>query len=478
MVQALTGANDGSFTRLEVLADGTMTNVLELIGSSSYDDTQIVQDVVTVTAATVVNSATAAANAAAIATQAAAVSANSTAIAGKVDNSRVLSDVPAAALFTDTIYTHPASHSMAEISGLSSALDDKLDEDQRPQIKYQGSYVDMQKLEFGDSTLSLGAASGEYQIQSTPQLANVQGLTAALAGKQATLSNAADLDVTSSAQQQLNARVTTTALTAALALKQDLLSNAADLDVTSSAQQQLNARVTTTAHTAALALKQDVLSNAADLDVTSSAQQQLNDKRDISDSYSKAEMDALSLTVAPLVHSHATTDVSGNGLTLGTTAPSLTLTRGNVTTEFYVDSGGSSIINWDKFSHGSSYLGIKHSGSWQTYLTASGTFWVSSSDSRLKNVLGPIQGMCEKLKSVQPVYFEFKADQTKTIKAGLLAQEVQAICPQIVTTDPEGWLGIAYQDVVPLLLASIRELTTRVEALEATNTRKTGKKPR
>ena len=93
-------------------------------------------------------------------------------------------------------------------------------------------------------------------------------------------------------------------------------------------------------------------------------------------------------------------------------------------------------------------------------------------------MLGTIEGMCEKLKGVQPVFFEFKADQAKTRKVGVLAQEVQAICPEIVTTDPEGWLGIAYQDAVPLLLASIRELTTRVEALEATNTRKTGKKPR
>ncbi len=203
----------------------------------------------------------------------------------------------------------------------------------------------------------------------------------------------------------------------------------------------------------------------------------MNSKRDISDSYSKAELDALSLTVAPLVHQHLTSDISGNGLTLGTTSPALTLTRGAETTQFSIDGGLSTILHWGLGS-GSSYLGIKHSGSWQTYLTSSGTSWISSSDSRLKSVLGPIEGMCEKLKSVQPVFFEFKADQSKTRKVGVLAQEVQAICPEIVTTDPEGWLGIAYQDVVPLLLASIRELTTRVEALEATNIRKAVKKSR
>ncbi len=84
--------------------------------------------------------------------------------------------------------------------------------------------------------------------------------------------------------------------------------------------------------------------------------------------------------------------------------------------------------------------------------------------------------MCEKLKSVQPVFFEFKADQAKTRKVGVLAQEVQAICPEIVTTDPEGWLGIAYQDAVPLLLAAIKELTTRVEILEGKRTKKNASK--
>lgn len=49
-----------------------------------------------------------------------------TALDGKVDDSQVLTDVPAGAVFTDTVYTHPANHSIAEISGLQSALDEKL----------------------------------------------------------------------------------------------------------------------------------------------------------------------------------------------------------------------------------------------------------------------------------------------------------------------------------------------------------------
>ncbi len=306
----LTGVTEGVFDSIKLRVPpytGELIEAAALIEGSGYDDTQVLADVSSAAAGV-------ASNAAAIATQAAAVSANATAIAGKVDNSRVLTDVPAGALFTDTVYTHPVSHNIFEISGLSSALGAKLDADQRPQIKYQGGYVDMQKLEFSDSTLSLGAATGEYQIQSTPQLASVQGLTAALAAKsdvaatvaslalkrnvadsytvaevnaalaaglatkQNTLPNAASLDATSSVQTQLNDKASTAALSSALAGKQDALANAANLDATSSVQTQLNAKATTAALSSGLAGKWDALANAANLDATSSVQTQLNSK--------------------------------------------------------------------------------------------------------------------------------------------------------------------------------------------------------
>ena len=46
------------------------------------------------------------------------VSGLQTALNGKVDDSQVLTNVPAGAVFTDTIYTHPATHSISEVSGL------------------------------------------------------------------------------------------------------------------------------------------------------------------------------------------------------------------------------------------------------------------------------------------------------------------------------------------------------------------------
>jgi len=46
-----------------------------------------------------------------------------TALDGKVDDSQVLTNVPSGALFTDTVYTHPATHTISEVTGLQAELD-------------------------------------------------------------------------------------------------------------------------------------------------------------------------------------------------------------------------------------------------------------------------------------------------------------------------------------------------------------------
>jgi len=51
-----------------------------------------------------------------------------TSLAGKIDDSQVLTNVPSGALFTDTIYSHPATHSVSEVTGLQGLLDGKTTE--------------------------------------------------------------------------------------------------------------------------------------------------------------------------------------------------------------------------------------------------------------------------------------------------------------------------------------------------------------
>jgi len=49
---------------------------------------------------------------------------------------------------------------------------------------------------------------------------------------------------------------------------------------------------------------------------------------------------------------------------------------------------------------------------------------------------------------------------------GLVAQEVEKILPEIVSTDSEGYKSIAYGKLTAVLLEAIKELQQQVEELK------------
>jgi hypothetical protein len=106
--------------------------------------------------------------------------------------------------------------------------------------------------------------------------------------------------------------------------------------------------------------------------------------------------------------------------------------------------------------------------------TTSATSWSSASDERLKENLVEITGAVSKIASLRAVTGNYISDETKTAKPFLIAQDVQSVLPEAVTVMPDGeHLGISYTDVVPLLVAAIKEqqalitsLTARIAALE------------
>ena len=51
------------------------------------------------------------------------------------------------------------------------------------------------------------------------------------------------------------------------------------------------------------------------------------------------------------------------------------------------------------------------------------------------------------------------------VSTGVIAQEVQAVLPEAVH-DNEGTLGVAYGNMVGLLIEAVKELSGKVESLE------------
>jgi hypothetical protein len=110
------------------------------------------------------------------------------------------------------------------------------------------------------------------------------------------------------------------------------------------------------------------------------------------------------------------------------------------------------------------------------YLGAGATSWASASDERLKDIIEPIENGLTKVASLRAVIGKFKTDAEGTRRSFLIAQDVQAVLPEAISTtrvkDDETnteYLGVSYTDVIPLLVAAIKELKAEFDAYKATH---------
>jgi hypothetical protein len=136
-------------------------------------------------------------------------------------------------------------------------------------------------------------------------------------------------------------------------------------------------------------------------------------------------------------------------------------------------------ITWAKATQVEAHAGFKTStdtnfyintggalGTFGVYLTNTGTSWTSNSDERLKENLVPITDATNKVSQLRAVIGNYINDESKKARPFLIAQDVQAVLPEAISvnTDELGTLGVSYTDVIPLLVASIKELKAIVDA--------------
>jgi hypothetical protein len=119
-------------------------------------------------------------------------------------------------------------------------------------------------------------------------------------------------------------------------------------------------------------------------------------------------------------------------------------------------------IWWDKAD---SRLYVQNT-SGGVYLASTATSWTANSDERLKDIIEPISNAVSKVGSLRAIIGKYKNDQTNTRRSFLIAQDVQSVLPEAVDASNPDQLGVAYTDVIPLLVAAIKELTAEVNALK------------
>ena len=95
----------------------------------------------------------------------------------------------------------------------------------------------------------------------------------------------------------------------------------------------------------------------------------------------------------------------------------------------------------------------------------------NSSDVRLKDNIEVIKGSLDKIDGIRGVEFDWNDKspgwaQERGHDIGVIAQEVQKIIPEIVVERKNGYLGVDYKRIIPLLIESIKELKQEVEDLK------------
>lgn len=92
----------------------------------------------------------------------------------------------------------------------------------------------------------------------------------------------------------------------------------------------------------------------------------------------------------------------------------------------------------------------------------------ATSDAQLKDEVVNISSPLKKLQQINGVEFIWNEKQTRYTgrDVGVIAQEVEQVFPEIVTTREDGFKAVKYEKLVPLLIEGIKELQKQVVDLQ------------
>ncbi len=94
-----------------------------------------------------------------------------------------------------------------------------------------------------------------------------------------------------------------------------------------------------------------------------------------------------------------------------------------------------------------------------------------SSDINLKTNVVPISGSLDILKQINGYRFDWipmeGIHENEGTDIGVIAQELEKVLPEVVTTRDNGYKAVKYEKIVALLIESNKELLKRIEILES-----------
>ncbi|MCF0041686.1 tail fiber domain-containing protein [Dyadobacter fanqingshengii] len=91
---------------------------------------------------------------------------------------------------------------------------------------------------------------------------------------------------------------------------------------------------------------------------------------------------------------------------------------------------------------------------------------IQTSDRRLKTNIQPFKNSLGKVNGLQGYHYNWE-DKTRdqTMQTGLIAQEVEQVFPELVSTNKDGFKSVNYIGLVPHLIESVKELKSKTDEI-------------
>lgn len=110
-----------------------------------------------------------------------------------------------------------------------------------------------------------------------------------------------------------------------------------------------------------------------------------------------------------------------------------------------------------------SEIGFANGGTWLLRANTNGTVYMDNysltSDKRLKTDFKNLSGSLAKLSQLQGYSYRWlDTIRTQTLQTGLIAQEVEKLFPELVSTDDKGYKSMNYNGLIPHLIEAVKEL--------------------
>ena len=127
--------------------------------------------------------------------------------------------------------------------------------------------------------------------------------------------------------------------------------------------------------------------------------------------------------------------------------------------------------NWKKVVVSGSSPSFHHVSASGDVVAAGDVVAYYTSDIRLKDNIEVIKGSLDKIDGIRGVEFDWNEKAPGWAKerghdVGVIAQEVQKVIPEIVSERKNGYLGVDYKRIIPLLIESVKELKQEIEDLK------------